>query len=454
MASNQPHILIVGGAYGGLSALNTLIALSSGKPLPEARKGGPPPGPGGQRGPPPPAFAPLPEISRALRTKPRYTIIDQRDGFYHTVGAPLGTISSSFTKNMWARYAEIDPQRFSGEDVRFIQASATGLDLEKKTLKYSKDSAEEKSISYDYLVLGTGMRRGGPVVPQSTDKADALEESDRYEASLGKAEKIVLVGGGAVGIEMSAETKLHFPNSSVVLVQSRDALLAAEPLPAEYKAKALDLVHEAGVEVKLGNRVLAEKSIRELGRDRIELTLSGGEIIRCDKVIYTATQKGANTGFLSRDLVDEKGCVRTRETLQFPTTSPNADFHFAVGDIVSGPGIKRSGPAQNSGKVAATNIVKLLLAAEENEPATGLATVQYGAPTMSLAVGTQAMTIRGGGLRWGKEVRDRAFGPDLGAKGTLEKLGLTKMVTRTDPLEDAVRLDRGKGEVVPVVANM
>lgn len=267
-------------------------------------------------------------------------------------------------------------------------------------------------------------------------------------------DNILTTNIGAVGIEMSAETKLHFPKSSVILVQSRDALLAAEPLPAEYKAKALDLVQEAGVEVKLGNRVLSEKPITELGRQRIELTLSGGETIRCDKVIYTATQKGANTELLSKDIVDEKGCVLVRDTLQFPTTSPNADTHFAVGDVVSGPGIKRSGPAQNAGKIAATNIVKLLLAAEDNEPVSGLATVQYGAPTMSLAVGTQAMTIRGGALKWGKEIRDRAFGPDLGAKGTLEKLGLTKMVTPIDPLEDAIRLDRGKAEVVPIVANM
>lgn len=194
MALSQPHVLIVGGAYGGLSALNTLIALSSGKALPEGRKGGRPGGAPG--GPPPPAFTPLPEISRALRTKPRYTILDERDGFYHTVGAPLGTISSSFTKSMWARYVDIDQQRFSEENVQFIQGSATGLDAEKKTVKYSQNSGEQKSISYDYLVLGTGMRRGGPVVPQSTDKADALEESDRYEASLSKAERIVFVGGG------------------------------------------------------------------------------------------------------------------------------------------------------------------------------------------------------------------------------------------------------------------
>jgi hypothetical protein len=213
MAQNQPHVLIVGGAYGGLSALNTLIALSSGKALPEARKGGPP---GGrpQGGPPPPAFAPLPEISRALRTKPRYTVLDERDGFYHTVGAPLGTISSSFTKNMWVRYADIDPERFSEENVQFLQGSATGLYAEKKTLKYSTSETEEKSISYDYLVLGTGMRRGGPVVPQSTDKADALEEADRYEASLSKSEKIVLVGGGKLPFLHVRPTRTNKMNRS------------------------------------------------------------------------------------------------------------------------------------------------------------------------------------------------------------------------------------------------
>jgi NADH dehydrogenase FAD-containing subunit len=97
---------------------------------------------------------------------------------------------------MWVRYADIDPARFSEENVQFLQGSATGLDAENKTLKYSTAEAEQKSIAYDYLVLGTGMRRGAPVVPQSTNKTGALDEADRYEASLGQAEKIVLVGGG------------------------------------------------------------------------------------------------------------------------------------------------------------------------------------------------------------------------------------------------------------------
>jgi len=104
-------------------------------------------------------------------------------------------------------------------------------------------------------------------------------------------------------------------------------------------------------------------------------------------------------------------------SLQFPTSFPHADSHFAAGDIVVGPGIKRSGPAQNMGKIAATNIYKILLAAEDDETISNFAKVSAGPPSMSLAVGEQAMSNRAGGVRWGKELRDRAFGPDLGCEG-------------------------------------
>ena len=111
---------------------------------------------------------------------------------------------------------------------------------------------------------------------------------------------------------MAAYMKVHFPNSEVTLVHSRDKLLNSEPLPDEYKTKALDLLHEGGVRVVLGQRVLKETDI---GRGK-ELQLSGGDVIQCDKVIYSAVQQGANSEFLHlmKDNLDDKGCIRTQET--------------------------------------------------------------------------------------------------------------------------------------------
>jgi apoptosis-inducing factor 2 len=111
---------------------------------------------------------------------------------------------------------------------------------------------------------------------------------------------------------MAAYMKVQFPHCNVALIHSRDTLLSSEPLPDEYKAKALDLLLEGGVEVILGHRVLKES---DTGL-RKELHLSGGKVVECDKVVYSAVQKGANTEFLGlpKNNVDEKGCIRTRET--------------------------------------------------------------------------------------------------------------------------------------------
>lgn len=109
---------------------------------------------------------------------------------------------------------------------------------------------------------------------------------------------------------MSAELKLHFPQSDIILVHSRDTLLSNEPLTEEYKSIAYNLLTQAGVEIRLGQRVVDAQEVA----GRKELTLSNGDIIQCDKVIYTAQQQGANTGFVAQDIVDAKGCIQTRET--------------------------------------------------------------------------------------------------------------------------------------------
>jgi len=115
---------------------------------------------------------------------------------------------------------------------------------------------------------------------------------------------------GAVGIEMSAEMKVHFPQCEVILVHSRDTLLSTEPLTDEYKSIAYNLLTQQGVEVILGQRVVDELA----EGDGKVIVLSGGDTIKCDKVIYTAQQQGANTTFVPSEVLDTKGCIPTQDT--------------------------------------------------------------------------------------------------------------------------------------------
>jgi hypothetical protein len=113
---------------------------------------------------------------------------------------------------------------------------------------------------------------------------------------------------------MAAKIKLEY-NNEVILVHSRNKLISAEPLPEEYKDRAFELLSITGTQIKLGQRVTDEQVVKsEDGLTRIEITLSSGETILCDKIIYSATQKGANTLFVPKQGRDANGCILVRDT--------------------------------------------------------------------------------------------------------------------------------------------
>ena len=179
MTSQRPHVLVVGGAYAGLSAVNGLIHLSRGDPQKE-----------GPRTPP--------NVARALRVKPHITVLDERDGFFHSVGAPLGQISKSFANEFWIQYEDIKKSSPLYEDVQFVKGTAVGLDTASKILKYSAEDSdyETKELAYDYLVLATGIRRRWPVVPEVLQKAQYTKQAEQLEHEISGCSRVVLVGGG------------------------------------------------------------------------------------------------------------------------------------------------------------------------------------------------------------------------------------------------------------------
>jgi hypothetical protein len=105
----------------------------------------------------------------------------------------------------------------------------------------------------------------------------------------------------------------------------------------------------------------------------------------------------------------------------FPTEVPNADKHFAIGDIALRPGIKRCGGAMAMGRVASLNLFCSLLREEDatfdfkyatmgrpaNAPANAPARI-------AIAVGKQAIWNGPTGIKWGVDEMDYCFGPDLG----------------------------------------
>ncbi|KAK6226326.1 hypothetical protein QIS74_02373 [Colletotrichum tabaci] len=394
------RVFIVGTSYGGVSAALNLLDLSSGKP---------------------PRLAHTPyEHHPDFKNIPiDITIADERDGYFHIIGTPLAFADSKYAAKSWVKFDDIPS--LQRPNVRFVQGSVSKVDPATKTATVLDHVTKQpRDYSYDFLIAASGLRRVFPVVPQSLTRKQFLLEAEEQIRSVKNApDGVVVVGGGAVGIEMAAELKLSEPSTKVTLVHSRDKLLSSEDLPDECKDKALELTREAGVEVLMSHRV---KETRELdtpaenGRARYEIEFTNGTKLVASQVIMAISRSVPSTDYFPAAAKDEQGFVKVHPNLVLSGDVPNARDHLAVGDIALWSGIKRCGSAMHMGHYAAINAHQLMLAkltGQAHKPT--FSELGHVEPMIGLAIGKKA--VASGplvGTRWGEDVMQAYFKDDLG----------------------------------------
>lgn len=85
--------------------------------------------------------------------------------------------------------------------------------------------ASGKCIPYAYLAIATGATQSPPAKLLASQKGEAGAELRVLQARVEKAEKIAIVGGGVVGVQLLAGIKSFYRDKTVVLIHSRDQLL-------------------------------------------------------------------------------------------------------------------------------------------------------------------------------------------------------------------------------------
>lgn len=276
---------------------------------------------------------------------------------------------------------------------------------------------EQKTThEYDFFVAATGLRRAFPVVPQSLTRKQYLVEAENQIKACDNAKHgVVVVGGGAVGIEMAAELKMVKPHLKVSLVHSRDKLLSSEGLPDETKDVALMLLKEAGVEVLMNHRLASTTDVETTdGSVKKELAFTNGDKMFASEVIIALSKSTPSTNYLPAKVLDDEGYVHIRANLNWEADLPNIDSHFAAGDISKWSGVKRCGAAMHHGHYVAMNIHKRII-----EQRTGQCPKfnEMGEvpPMMGLAVGKKAVAYSpGSGTTYGEDVAHAYFRDDLG----------------------------------------
>jgi NADH:ubiquinone reductase (H+-translocating) len=328
--TEMPHVVVVGGGFGGVAATSEL-----------AKEG----------------F--------------RVTLLDRHP--YNTFQPLLYQVATGGLNPGDVTYSlRYFAARHAG--VRFRRAAAVGIDHESQEV-ICDDGVR---IGFDYLVIGNGITTNHFGIPGAAEytmsmytRAEALRVRDTIFGSLeiiaGTSHPntggftIVIVGGGATGVEMAgqlAELKTEtipstYPELNparvhVVLVEMGEHLLA--PFDDSLRQYALRELIKRGVDVRL------KTAISEVHADRVDF--KDGSSMPVDLVIWAAGVAGdpvlRNWGLP----IGRAGRIEVNSD----TSVVGHENIFAVGDacvIVDNPLPQLAQPAIQTGKHAAKQIARL-----------------------------------------------------------------------------------------------
>ncbi|OCH92812.1 FAD/NAD(P)-binding domain-containing protein [Obba rivulosa] len=241
---------------------------------------------------------------------------------------------------------------FHNGNGRFVQGRVTAIEEEAAGQGGVVVLQDGERLSYDVLVLATGSSWYGPLNFPSSD-ADVRAHVKTWRQHYADAKDIVIVGGGAVGIETAGEIRDTYPTKKITIVQGSDLLLNPvyppkfrKDLEKRVRAKNIDIVFDEYID-----------SIPEPGT--IGVTTRSGKSFATADLVVPAHGPRPNTAFiatLGSDVLDSAGRVKIEPTFQV-VGHPGV---FAFGDITDWKEQKQQGKIMFHLPVAVPNILSYL----------------------------------------------------------------------------------------------
>ncbi|KAI0068110.1 FAD/NAD(P)-binding domain-containing protein [Artomyces pyxidatus] len=185
--------------------------------------------------------------------------------------------------------------------------------------------ASGETVAYDALVVAPGLHWQGPLAfPDGQD--DLLSHVEGWRSKFANASNIVVVGGGATGIEYAGEVRDYYPDKKVIIVHGGSQLLN-DTYPEKYRERIEQDVRSRNVQIVFNDYVDDDKP-NEAGT----ITTRNGKVLQADLVVQCRGGRPATEllSSLGTDVLDDRGQIRVKPTLQlhsFPSI-------YAAGDAI------------------------------------------------------------------------------------------------------------------------
>ncbi|MFK0166987.1 NAD(P)/FAD-dependent oxidoreductase [Rhizobium sp. NPDC090279] len=306
------------------------------------------------------------------------TVIAPTDYFEVPMAMPRLMVRPEYGEEAIVPIAEALPkaQYIRGRLVEFSRAGG----------RIEDDHGGQRMVTADITVLATGSRFSGPFIRSSSGSIEERKAGFyQLRASLASARRILIVGGGPVGVEIAGEIIETWPGRSVTIVQSGARILA----------------ETGGTASVLATKFLRRRRVKLLTGERIETPLppngysvepgqartASGKRIGYDLMLCCIGGR-PNTEYLLThfsDRLDADGRVRVTPQLLME----GENDVFALGDITD---LKENKMALHiAGQVSVAEANIRAMAAGRKPPKTY--TAKTGNLMMAVTLGSQAGVI-------------------------------------------------------------
>lgn len=199
-------------------------------------------------------------------------LIEKNSHFQHLFAFPRFAVTTAV--NTHKAFIPYTAGKF-GKDGVVLQAAVTSISKSTVQLdrKVSLDGQDQDTIPFSFLV-GTRIRRsrrlfsqadlmlqaiatGTKLTPPSSlsgsEKLDGVTYLRKHADKIKASQRIVIIGAGAVGVQMATDIKEIYPDKSVTLVHSRHIVM--NKFHPGLHSIIAERCKELGIELVLGTRV-------------------------------------------------------------------------------------------------------------------------------------------------------------------------------------------------------
>ncbi|KAI9006011.1 hypothetical protein BC832DRAFT_523748, partial [Gaertneriomyces semiglobifer] len=285
----------------------------------------------------------------------RIILIDCHSHFHHIFAFPRAVVMPEVWEDLFVPLNQFA----DGAAGQFVHARVTAITPDSVTLDQVVPDFGTQ-IPYSYLVYAAGAQHPEPgYLSSALTKDDAISRLSGHASRIAAAQKIIIIGGGPVGIEVATEIAEHYPNKEVTLVHSRTTYL--QDYKPSLGRRIYDVMNSLGITQILGERIVIPTGGFPYNPSApMVLKTTSGRQLSCDLALMCTglTPNSHVLRTLSPDSIHQSGFVAVRPTMQI--ADDRYDNIFAIGDVAYSQDIKTGASAFRHSFVVVNNIKAMI----------------------------------------------------------------------------------------------